>query len=225
MPQGVPQQSTWQWKRVVAFALLLLAGGAILNIAVAWGCAIFVQPTFIGVQGNWSQWPVPVPSHWPDTCGMHEAEGTGCRVIRYKAYDFAGRSRRPEPIHMAVFSIERTESGWPLQSLRSEKWRETEYDMQGISHHILDGHPKPNRLRTGFEVHIAPDSIMLPLRPIFPGFLINAILCAALLWLLIGSLFALLRVLRRKRGLCEKCAYPIGTSPVCTECGAAVRVA
>lgn len=27
---------------------------------------------------------------------------------------------------------------------------------------------------------------------------------------------------RRRSGLCEKCAYPIGVSPVCTECGAAV---
>ena len=28
---------------------------------------------------------------------------------------------------------------------------------------------------------------------------------------------------RRKRGLCPACAYPIGTSPVCTECGAAIQ--
>jgi hypothetical protein len=28
---------------------------------------------------------------------------------------------------------------------------------------------------------------------------------------------------RLKRGLCPECEYPIGTSPVCTECGAAVQ--
>ncbi len=27
---------------------------------------------------------------------------------------------------------------------------------------------------------------------------------------------------RIKRGLCPKCAYPVGTNQVCTECGAAV---
>lgn len=28
---------------------------------------------------------------------------------------------------------------------------------------------------------------------------------------------------RARRGLCPSCAYPIGTSDVCTECGAAVE--
>jgi hypothetical protein len=27
------------------------------------------------------------------------------------------------------------------------------------------------------------------------------------------------RLYRRANGLCPACAYPIGTSPVCTECG------
>ena len=31
------------------------------------------------------------------------------------------------------------------------------------------------------------------------------------------------RAIRRRRGLCPACAYPIGTSEVCTECGASVR--
>jgi hypothetical protein len=31
------------------------------------------------------------------------------------------------------------------------------------------------------------------------------------------------RSLRVKRGLCPACAYPVGVSPVCTECGGCVR--
>jgi len=30
------------------------------------------------------------------------------------------------------------------------------------------------------------------------------------------------RMIRRRRGQCERCAYPVGTSERCTECGAAV---
>ena len=40
-----------------------------------------------------------------------------------------------------------------------------------------------------------------------------------LLRLLIPGPFALRRFLRVKRGLCPKCAYPMGESSVCTECG------
>ncbi len=42
---------------------------------------------------------------------------------------------------------------------------------------------------------------------------------ATLLWLLIPGPFALRRFLRVRRGLCPKCAYPMGESSVCTECG------
>ncbi len=34
--------------------------------------------------------------------------------------------------------------------------------------------------------------------------------------------FALRRFLRVRRGLCPKCAYPMGESSVCTECGRAL---
>jgi hypothetical protein len=60
--------------------------------------------------------------------------------------------------------------------------------------------------------------------PLWPGFAVNTLFYAAILWLLICGLFALRRfALRRfarvRRGLCPACAYPIGESPVCTECG------
>jgi hypothetical protein len=67
-------------------------------------------------------------------------------------------------------------------------------------------------------------SILLPLRPIWPGFAINTVFYAGLLWLLFAAPFAFRRWRRIKRGLCPKCAYPVGDSPVCTECGAAVSL-
>ena len=36
---------------------------------------------------------------------------------------------------------------------------------------------------------------------------------------LIPGPFVLRRFLRVRRGLCPKCAYPMGESSVCTECG------
>ena len=62
----------------------------------------------------------------------------------------------------------------------------------------------------------------LPCRPIWPGFGVNTIFCAATLWLLIPGPFALRRFVRRRRGLCPGCAYPVGGSVVCSECGIAL---
>ena len=60
---------------------------------------------------------------------------------------------------------------------------------------------------------------MIPLRPIWPGFAINTVFYAAILWLLFAAPFALRRRIRIKRGLCPACAYPVGESELCTECG------
>ncbi len=59
----------------------------------------------------------------------------------------------------------------------------------------------------------------MPLGPIPLGFAVNTLFYAALLWLLIPGPFALRRFLRVKRGLCPKCAYPMGESALCSECG------
>ena len=59
----------------------------------------------------------------------------------------------------------------------------------------------------------------MPLVPIWPAFAVNTLFYATILWLLIPGPFTLRRFLRVRRGLCPKCAYPMGESPVCTECG------
>jgi hypothetical protein len=69
---------------------------------------------------------------------------------------------------------------------------------------------------------------LLPLLPIWPGFAINTVFYAAVLWMLFAVPLALRKRRRIKRGWCSKCAYdlrgrPPATSTVCPECGAAAR--
>lgn len=61
--------------------------------------------------------------------------------------------------------------------------------------------------------------ILLPLRPIWPGFLVNTLLFATILWLPLLVLDLRRSVWRRRRNLCERCGYPRGASNACTECG------
>ncbi len=58
-----------------------------------------------------------------------------------------------------------------------------------------------------------------PVELIWIGVGVNSMLCAAILLGVIPGPSALRRVVRIKRGLCPACAYPIGESVVCTECG------
>jgi hypothetical protein len=67
-----------------------------------------------------------------------------------------------------------------------------------------------------------PVPYVLPLRPIWPGFLINTLFYAVILWLLICGPFVLRRHIRLKRGRCPKCGYDLrGQLPGagCPECG------
>jgi hypothetical protein len=67
--------------------------------------------------------------------------------------------------------------------------------------------------------------LTVPAWPLWPGFAVNTLFYAAILWLLFAARLLLpwwRRRRRIRRGLCPACAYPVGTSPVCTECGKAV---
>jgi hypothetical protein len=112
--------------------------------------------------------------------------------------------------------------GWPSLALRSwyrgrrsAEAGKTEEQLQGIQ---ITFWPRQG-VNGGFARRV------LPTRPIWPGFAINTVFYAVILWVVFAAPFALRRRKRMRRGLCPACAYPVGDSEVCTECGAAVRKA
>jgi hypothetical protein len=173
----------------LAVFLLLLAGGAIVNVAVAWGCALMwtlhdieEQPTF------WLEYDLG----W---------RTTGNKMLLVQS--LAPNSRNSSWIHV---------NGWPMDSII------------GARHNMITGRhfacalPAPSSL--GLVVVESPDAKLLPLRPIWPGFAINTIFYAAILAILFYGPGKVRRFVRVRRGRCPACAYPVGSSPVCTECGA-----
>ena len=118
----------------------------------------------------------------------------------------------------------RTSAGFPVPSFCSEWFRspaesEPPMDMpvivlvsQGRGPAAISAWAIDDALRV-FTDHT------VPLRPIWLGLLFNTLFYATLLWLAIPGPFALRRLLRVRRGLCPKCAYPMGESAVCSECG------
>jgi hypothetical protein len=109
------------------------------------------------------------------------------------------------------------QAGWPLLCLSGEASIVADrWTIQGL------------RVSNKFGRYSQPadkDWRGLPLRPDWESSAINTLFYAGILWagwLLFAAPFALRRRRRIKRGLCPACAYPVGDSEVCTECGAPV---
>jgi hypothetical protein len=229
-------------------AIFLLLG-AMVNIAVAWGGAIFVDfssrpdanqakssygplPTGIDGQGEWG------------VCVTECSQAVLYDVWRDGVVDvFTSKGRQQcDPISLlpAWWTTLHAEefvdipdehsiwnvaigSGWPASSM----WQEYE----GHRRSYTGAYEQEMTLRGGVELPgIAPFTRAswwptyprgLPLRPIWPGFAINTVFYALILWLLICGPNVLRRRMRRSRGLCTMCGYDLrgDIDAGCPECG------
>jgi len=187
-------------KRRAYKLLLFLIAGAIINVAVAWGCSFSAQTLCADLVNNLTT-PNEWRTHWkhaPTNYGQTGRFGTTCRVWMTTSDD-------PHAV-LHVFT-----SGWPCRALGSIVTHEGSSNTKSRVQRIeLDW-----RL-TGFR-----DSA-LPIRPIWPGFAINTIFYAAIVWFLFFAPGAIRRRVRRKRGQCAACGYSLrgASGDVCPECGA-----
>ncbi len=220
-------------KRRLLIALAFLLAGAVVNVVVAWGCAVLiplmepgrgalprVEASLRGQEpdGSWHFWAIHrskdrsvllYHSFWDA-----RSEDIYCYEVSTElrpdelAPSWAGLRTPPDADYESrwVHAF-----GWPVVSM----WRD----------YVLGGSSKYELLH-GLRVPFLPSDRGLPravpLRPIWTGFAVDTLFYATVLWLLIPGPFVLRRFVRLKRGLCVKCAYPMGESAVCTECGKAL---
>ncbi len=112
--------------------------------------------------------------------------------------------------------------GWPLPVLRC-LWDHGVRPIGPASGKVLNGGIQLDPWQPNVPGSTNIDhQRALPYWPIWPGFGINTIFYAALLWLLICGPFVLRRHIRRKRGLCVACGYDLrhADHEACPECGA-----
>jgi hypothetical protein len=205
-------------RRRLLIILISLLAGAFVNIAVAWGCATWSPFEPKGIAD-----PAQSPVSPPDFVGL------GFEIT------FVDNRNGMSCLDMT--------SGWPLLTLRQRSWQqfqlvapldEIRSRIQALTRRaenpikpemrarIRDGIVKL-QLKARFHGTLAP-AVRTPRRvllttPLWPGFAVNTLFYAPIPWLLICGAFALRRFLRQRRGLCPACAYPMGESAVCTECG------
>jgi len=214
-------------RRLITVVVFLLLG-AIVNVAVAWGCAVLVDPEAtdridrgVNISGK---------AHWEvfrnrsfgtervtSILFLHEiaaGKATADDILPKWCRSEAVAAREEmlpfPPSTGPIFQAR----GWPFVAI-SQRFVRSQSD-HSISNSIDLGLPD-------FAGN-SRSPRLLPLGPIWPGFAIDTVFYAAILWLLFAAPFALRRRRRIKRGLCPKCAYDLRGSKeatACPECGAA----
>jgi hypothetical protein len=222
------------------FVLLLL--GAIVNVAVAWGCAMFVPVTLKSNVADDSKYEAlwsmcPFGNDFPpdlEYAAMEAGGGQAGREVSVVVFDFVTFH---EPTDYDPRDVARIDIvlhgvlavGWPLKSLDGEIW-----SVEQIQHKervSLRGRVVRNGLVAGIRQprddfgYITAKGVLAPIRPLWPGFAINTVFYAAVLWVLCAAPFALRKWRRIRRGLCPKCGYDLrgSTSQTCPECGGPTR--
>ncbi len=222
--------------RVVLFLLL----GAIVNVAVAWGCALSVD---LGVYTAVRFGARTVAAFHRD---LRETDFDGWKLMRRAAP--GGRvvavvpekasaprgSANPDDVPADAASAYRRlckytdrPVNWPPGSWKSLVDQSRGWPMLAMccQYEYNSYIPGTTFVVNGIEIDdgqtVIGEAIVLPLRPIWPGFAINTILYAAALWTLTLGPFTARRAIRRKRGWCLKCGYDLRGefSAGCSECG------
>ncbi len=204
-------------RRLIIIAVFLLAG-AVVNVAVAWGCAYRN-----GLYSDDWYW-VSAPENDRFWLERRPHEWESCMLIGVRRHSGLGRNLTGAMGRTVVNNqarINEAEFGLPLRSLRWTSQRVwLTAPLTGDSDDMKDrwlAARTTNRSPT-----ITMSGHVLPLLPMWPGFAVNTVFYATVLWLLIPGPLVLRRFIRVKRGLCPKCAYPMGESAVCSECGKAL---
>jgi hypothetical protein len=210
-------------RRLIQLGLFLMLG-AIVNVAVAWGFSLWGAATF-GTRDHplitpeQVQWAVP--EGWEALLPVPYAPDMArdCSVTGLLAIQIGVRREYlgPDAFQLvgATHQLHYLATGWPFHSCSC--WGLLH--QQALDWHCALDAPAALKARDAELLPLVHYARPLPLRPLPLGFTINTLFYGAILWTMFAAPFALRRRRRIKRGLCPACAYPVGRSEVCTECG------
>jgi len=208
-------------RRPLLLILIFLLAGALVNVAVAWGSPVFVEPSaaepgylidsyFRGVSSfDGRRWRTKTA----DRVELeHVSLRTGAWVSSEVLVDdwIPEWSRRffedPDPhVERRFFTFRKAEArGWPRLALWGavEQGQPTQQFPFRQPPRFFHAIPIDKPAGATFISHA--ETRFVPTAVIWPGFVVNTLVYAAALWLLISGPFALRRFLRRRdpgRGL------------------------
>src|SRR5262245_22651601 len=217
-------------RRVLKLSLFLLAG-AIINVAVAWGVALWTDPT---------KRPGDIASSMLSDTDFGEiarVDATGYVLINFSRSHHSAGSGKALP-NVARVDIKSELPAWSGLRRPHAEYVRASIDHDGVSEHrqvLASGWPCLGLWRSmfwtvlqalqnvifyrglqgGFSTSLSPWQGLIervaPMRPIWPGFALNTLIYATALWLAVAGPALVRRQLRRMRGRCPACGYPVGS--------------
>ncbi len=212
-------------RRLAVLAACLLLGAA-LTMLVAWACAAWSSP--------WSASRLESPRDersrkvaeslgvlrpGATTSPEEAAAGFGARWISFDLFG-EGVSRR------SLWRFTHVLAGWPALAFEGVVVRQR-FPSGGsnVREAVHDGimlSRKPSPVPAAAPG--ARDVRILPFRPVWRGLVIDLLFHMSIAWCLLAGPFKLRLLVRRLRAQCTGCAYPIGSSTECTECGRPLEI-
>lgn len=209
-----------RWLAKIGVFLLL---GAIVDVAVAWGCAVTGPHHFMLDDERWlsDQEASELWYLYMGEIAQHE-EVWGYPASATRSTYITLRSVPSSSIDIPVASAGCliVQAGLPLRSFEGGEYFRRGWDEdKRWNENLVSLRPAIWTERTIYWFG------QIPTRPLWPGFAINTVFYAAALWMLTLGPFTARRVIRRRRGVCIKCGYDLrGTAQmICSECGHEVR--
>lgn len=191
--------------------------GVVATVLSAWALTCRAQSMWFFRPSSWSssgpqaglqfEWQTDVPALWPRANKTWRFHWIGFRQTetRYSESRVSGRTVYwDQNIHTELCRY----SGWPMEALKSRTLL-----GPGLPWPYGDG----LRVASGAAKQ---GSFVLPLRPVWPGFAVNAAFYAGMCWVLLAAPGVVRRWRRRRRGACAACGYDLAGLEACPECGA-----
>ncbi len=206
-------------RRNLLVVAILLVAGALLNVSVAWICAVTVnvhdqEPEGGAIDGHFilrQSRPGRAFLLWERRPFARDTKTVATlEALLDPCPSYLRREIRYGQVEKEAWYADA--AGWPFYSLWSES-RLTSGDSTPSVFGAIRAPMDP------WKRHIPR---VLPLRPIWTGFAVDTIVFAATLALLTIVPLLLRRTVRSKRGCCTKCGYPLCGAVRCPECGTVV---
>ena len=230
-------------RRLFKLALFLFLG-AIINVAVAWLCVVVeldyeAESDFLSeYERAWLRDTGDEPDPRRKGKPVDASDGFGWEKRSFPLRDdqlekFLKTVAYPSGLEWPSF--ERINAGWPFRSLIGETWLHgSQWIDPQTGVYQLEHQGSLVRVKRLFALQFSRPYVLLPIRPIWKGFVANTLIYALILWVLAPYLHALsvkiITMCRQhfhKRGLCIKCGYDLRATEheVCPECGCKVITA
>lgn len=226
----------------VLIILVFLVLGASVNLMATWACAVWYEPV-AGASPDFDPTKLWTFSDSTDHVVYVDGGTPGIAIIAYEMWSYESRVGLDEDRSDRYLggALPRWSQWYPGRAGKCEaclglpnRLPHTHFEkawgwpFSAMRLHVCEVRQRRHVIQYSDTVELGvvlgpwgyPRAI--PLCPIWPGFALNAVLYGAVLWLLAIGRGCLRQQTRTSRGLCPKCKYPIGTSPLCTECGANV---